>query len=500
MTETSLLPLAALLSSLVVGVAIFFLDEARVRLRTALNLAGALAKLAFIGRMLWGVFHGATYELRLPLLPGNDLLLRADTLAMLFVTLSAALWLLTTIYAIAYLEGAPHRSRFFGFFSLCVTATVGIAFAGNLVTFFVFYELLTLSTYPLVVHRGTPQALAAGARYLAYTLGGGAALLAGIVWLQALLGPVEFTHGGVAAGTLASAHWMLVPIFTLLVAGVGVKAALVPLHGWLPQAMVAPAPVSALLHAVAVVKAGAFGIVRIVYDVFGIEFAQDLGLLAPLAIVASVTIVYGSLRALVQDDLKRRLAYSTVSQVSYIALGVALFGPVGSIGGLAHLVHQGVMKITLFFCAGNYAETLGIHKVSEMNGVGRRMPWTTAAFTVGAFGMIGVPPVAGFVSKWYLGLGALEAQMPWVIGVLMASSLLNAAYFLPILRRAWFEEPPARWPEEHAAPHAGWESHRWLLIPTVVAGAAALAIGLAAGVTLSPLDWAKLIVEREYLR
>jgi multicomponent Na+:H+ antiporter subunit D len=500
MTESSLLPLGALLSSLVVGVAIFFLAESSVRLRTALNLAGALAKLGFIGWMLWGVFHGETYELRLPLLPGNDLLLRADTLAMLFVTLSAGLWLLTTIYAIAYLEGAPNRSRFFGFFSLCVTATVGIAFAGNLVTFFVFYELLTLSTYPLVVHRGTPKALAAGARYLAYTLGGGAALLAGIVWLQALLGTVEFTHGGVASSALAADHWMLVPIFALLVAGVGVKAALVPLHGWLPRAMVAPAPVSALLHAVAVVKAGAFGIVRIVYDVYGIEFAQDLGLLAPLAIAASVTIVYGSLRALVQDDLKRRLAYSTVSQVSYIALGVALFGPVGSIGGLVHLVHQGIMKITLFFCAGNYAETLGIHKVSEMAGVGRRMPWTTVAFTIGAFGMIGVPPVAGFVSKWYLGLGALEAHMPWALAVLMASSLLNAAYFLPILRVAWFEPPPARWPDEHIAAHGIWETHRWLLIPTVAAGAGALAIGLAAGVPLSPLDWAKLIVEREYLR
>ncbi len=500
MTESSLLPLGALASSLATGVVIFFLGEASVRLRTALNLAGALIKLAFVGRMLWGVFHGATYEARLPLLPGNDLLLRADTLAMLFVALSAALWLLTTIYAIAYLEDAPHRSRFFGFFSLCVTATVGIALAGNLVTFFVFYEVLTLSTYPLVVHRGTPKALAAGARYLAYTLAGGAALLAGIVWLQALVGPVEFTHGGVASIARATDHWMLVPIFALLVAGVGVKAALVPLHGWLPQAMVAPAPVSALLHAVAVVKAGAYGIVRIVYDVYGIEFAQDLALLTPLAVAASVTIVYGSLRALVQDDLKRRLAYSTVSQVSYIALGVALFGPVGSIGGLAHLVHQGIMKITLFFCAGNYAETLGIHKVGEMAGVGRRMPWTTAAFTVGALGMIGVPPVAGFVTKWYLGLGALDAGMPWVLAVLMASSLLNAAYFLPILRAAWFEPAPARWPDEHIAARGAWETHRWLLIPAITSGAASLGFGLAAGVALSPLDWAKLIVEREYLR
>lgn len=500
MNAGSLLPLAALGSSFVVGVAIFLLPERSARARTALNLTAAFIKLGCVGWMLWGVVHGRTYALRLALLPGNDLLLRADPLALLFVTLSAGLWLLTTVYAIGYLEGSPHRSRFFGFFSLCVTATVGIAMAGNLVTFFLFYELLTLSTYPLVVHRGTPQALAAGARYLAYTLGGGAALLAGIVWLQALAGTVEFTHGGVLSRLPAERHAMLAAIFALLVAGLGVKAALVPLHGWLPQAMVAPAPVSALLHAVAVVKAGAFGIVRIVYDVFGIELSADLGLLAPLALVASATIVYGSLRALVQDDLKRRLAYSTVSQVSYIVLGVALFGPMGTIGGVVHLVHQGVMKITLFFCAGNYAETLGIHKVSEMAGVGRRMPWTTAAFTIGALGMIGVPPVAGFVSKWFLGLGALQAGLPWVLAVLMVSSLLNAAYFLPILRAAWLDSPPPRWPDEHIAARGALETSSWLLLPATAAAGIALAIGIGAGLPMSPSDWARLIVAREYLR
>jgi multicomponent Na+:H+ antiporter subunit D len=497
---SALLPLAALASSLVAGLIIFFLPERSVRLRTALNLGAALFKLACVAAMLWGVRQGIGHELRLPLLPGNDLVLRADPLALLFVTLSAGLWLLTTVYAIGYLEGSPRRSRFFGFFSLCVTATVGIAMAGNLVTFFLFYELLTLATYPLVVHRGTPQALAAGARYLAYTLGGGAALLGGIVWLQALAGPVEFARGGVLATLPPEAHGSLPAVFALLVAGLGVKAGLVPLHGWLPQAMVAPAPVSALLHAVAVVKAGAFGIVRLVHDVYGIDLARELGLLAPLAAVAAVTILYGSLRALAQDDLKRRLAYSTVSQVSYIVLGAALFGALGMIGGLVHLVHQGIMKITLFFCAGNYAETLGIHRVSEMAGVGRRMPWTTAAFTVGALGMIGVPPAAGFVSKWYLGLGTIEAGMPWALAVLMISGLLNAAYFLPIVRTAWFDPAPERWPHDAAGERGRCEAHPWLLVPTLVAGAAALAAGLAAGAPLSPLDWARLIVDREYLR
>ncbi len=498
MSWNEALPWLVLASSLVTGLVIFFLAEGRHRLRSALNLGGAIVKLLLVALMLWGVFSGEEYETRYTLLPGIDFVLRADALAMLFVTLSALLWLLTTLYAIGYLEGSPNRSRFFGFFSLCVTSTMGIAFAGNLLTFFLFYELLTLSTYPLVVHRGNAAALRAGNVYLGYTLAGGAVLLVGVIWLYSLLGNVEFTHGGVLSELPNARHPELATIFVLLIAGLGVKAALVPLHGWLPVAMVAPAPVSALLHAVAVVKAGAFGLVRVVYDVYGIEFAADLGLLAPLAVAASITIVYGSLRALAQDDLKKRLAFSTVSQVSYIALGVSLFGPIGTVGGLVHLVHQGIMKITLFFCAGNLAETLGIHKVSELNGVSRRMPWTMAAFTIAAFGMIGVPPTAGFVSKWYLGLGALEAHLPWVLGVLVASSVLNAAYFLPILYAAWFRAPRGPWPEER--PRGRLETGWRLLLPPVVTAALTLAAGLFAGVVFSPLDWAQLIMAREYVR
>jgi len=493
------LPALAVLSSLLPGLVIFFLAESRIRLRTALNLIGALAKIALIGIMLWGVLNDHEYVFRHTVLPGLDLVLKADALALLFVSLSAVLWLFTTLYAIGYLEGAPNRSRFFGFFSLCVTATVGVAMAGNLFTFFLFYELLTLATYPLVVHRGTDKALRAGHVYLAYTLAGGALLLIGTVWLYSLAGQVDFVHGGSLAALPPGTAGQLQVIFLILIAGLGVKAALVPLHGWLPMAMVAPAPVSALLHAVAVVKAGAFGIVRVVYEVYGIEFAQSLALLLPLAIAASITIIWGSLRALFQDDLKRRLAYSTVSQVSYIVLGVTLFGPLGTIGGLVHLVHQGIMKITLFFCAGNYAETLGIHKVSEMDGVGRRMPWTTLAFSLGAFGMIGVPPLAGFISKWYLGLGALEAGMPWVLAVLAASSLLNAAYFLPILHRAWFKPAGGAWPDEQIPQRGRWETAPLLLIPPLATAAATLVVGLFAAAAISPLSWAELIAVREYL-
>ena len=490
------LPLLILGSSLLPGLVIFFLPEERVATRTTLNLAGAVLKLVLVGAMIWGVFHGHHYETRLPLLPGLDLVLRADALSVLFVTLSSVLWLLTTVYAIGYLEGSPHRSRFFGFFSLCVTATVGVALAGNLITFLLFYELLTLATYPLIVHRGTEVAWRAGRSYLIYTVAGGTLLLVATVWLYDLAGSLEFTHRGFVAELVDTHRVALTAIFVLLIAGLGVKAALVPFHGWLPLAMVAPAPVSALLHAVAVVKAGAFGIVRVVDDVYGVDVAADLGVTGPLTILAALTIIYGSVRALFQDDLKRRLAFSTVSQISYIVIGVAIVGPIATIGGLVHLVHQGVMKITLFFCAGNLAETLGIHKISEMNGVGRRMPWTMAAFTIGALGMIGVPPLAGFVSKWYLGLGALEAGQGWVIFVLACSSVLNAGYFLPVLYAAWFKPPPDGWPAERSF---GRSETAWsLLAPPVITALLTLAAGLLASAPFSPLQWARFITGLEF--
>lgn len=500
MTGDQLLPLAVLASSLLPGLLIFALPERRFLQRTTLNLFGAVIKLVLVGILIAEVRAGKIFEVSFAVLPGLELALKADALGLLFVTLSAILWLFTTLYAIGYLEDEPHRSRFFGFFSLCVTATMGIAMAGNLFTFFVFYELLTLSTFPLVVHRGSAKALRAGAFYLAYTLCGGTLLLTGIVWLQHLLGHTEFARGGILAGLAAERGDELRIIFALLILGVGVKAALVPLHGWLPRAMVAPAPVSALLHAVAVVKAGAFGVARIVYEVYGVEQAQALGLLLPLAIAAAVTILWGSLRALFQDDLKRRLAYSTVSQVSYIVLGIALFGPIGSIGGLVHLVHQGLMKITLFFCAGNYTETLGIHKVSEMNGIGRRMPLSTLAFSIAALSMIGVPLTAGAVSKDWLMEGAALAGMHWAIWVLWASSLLNAGYFLPILWRAWLRPMPRAWPNElRHSRH--WHQTAWLLVmPPLVTAAAVLGAGLFADTPWSPLAWAQLIAEREYLQ
>lgn len=507
---TTWLPVLILLSSLLPGVAIFFLQARSVSLRISLNLLGALLKLALVIIMIYGVFHGQTFEARWQLAPGLELVLHADALSVLFVALSTVLWLVTTLYAIGYLENEPHASRFFGFFSLCVTATVGLALAGNLLTFVMFYELLTLATYPLVAHKGTPEAIRGARIYLCYTLGGGVMLLAGAVWLHAYAGSIEFSAGGVLAEQGLD-PFTLQLIFVCLILGLGVKAALFPLHGWLPQAMVAPAPVSALLHAVAVVKAGAFGIVRVVYDVYGVEYAAQLELLPMLAILAAFTIIYGSVRALEQDHLKKRLAYSTVSQVSYIALGTAILGPLATIGGIVHLVHQGLMKITLFFAAGIYAQTLNIHHVSQMSGVGRQLPLTSLAFSAGALGMIGIPPLAGFVSKWYLGLGGLGAGADWVIVVLISSSLLNAAYFLPILHRIWFAVPEAA-PAPGSASAANPTSiptatqgaameiqrHGLLVWPPLITALLAIFAGLLAQAPFSPLQWASLIAQREY--
>lgn len=492
----ALILLLTLGTSLLAAPVIFLLPERAHRTRTAINLGAALLKLALVAWMVRGLAQGAAYRFHLPVMEGFSVHLVADPLGILFAGLSSLLWVLTTLYAVAYLEASPNRRRFFGFFSLCVASTLGIALAANLFTFLIFYELLTLATYPLVVHRGTPAALAAGRIYLRYTVSAGFVLLLGVVWLQALAG--ELTFGELRLSELDEAyHPTLQGIFLLLMLGLGVKAALVPLHGWLPQAMVAPAPVSALLHAVAVVKAGAFGIVRLVYDVYGIAFSATLGLLGWLTAAASLTILYGSLRALAQSDLKRRLAFSTVSQVAYIVLGVSLFGPLGTLAGLAHLLHQGLMKVTLFFCAGNYAEELGIHRVDELDGAGRRMPLTSLAFTLGALGMIGLPPLAGFISKWYLGMGAVAAGSPWVIAVLVASSLLNAAYFLPPIYRLWFKAAadPA-WPQARCL--GRFETHGWLWGPALATGLFSLLAGLLAGLPYSPLDWAGRVVGGEY--
>jgi multicomponent Na+:H+ antiporter subunit D len=497
METTSYLPLLILVSSLIPGTLILLLREEQVGLRTFLNLFGAVAKVGLVAWVFAGYMRGEEYTFFFSLALDLTFSLRVDQLGLFFAALSSVLWLVTTLYAIGYLEGGQHRRRFFAFFSFCVTASTGIALSGNVLTFFIFYEFLTLSTYPLVVHRGTDKAVEAGRTYLWYTIGGGTILFLGVVGLFVVAGPIYFGQTEIIANLISVNPTQLTILFFIILTGLAVKAAIFPLHGWLPISMVAPAPVSALLHAVAVVKAGAFGIVRLVYDVYGIQVAEQMNYLSVLAVFAAFTIIYGSVRALFQDDFKKRLAFSTVSQLSYIALGVAIPGVLTSTGAIVHLVHQGIMKITMFFTAGNVAETYGYKKISELNGIGRRMPLTMGAFTIAAFGMIGLPPVAGFISKWYLGLGAVEAGSYWVVFVLLASSALNAAYFLPIVYRAWFCEPDY---EVSRLRNSGrLETQALLLIPVVVTGILSLAAGVFAAMAGSPLSIAREIAEKLYL-
>ncbi|MCC5948414.1 MAG: hypothetical protein JJT89_08140 [Nitriliruptoraceae bacterium] len=529
LSEGPFLPLALVATSLIPALLIFPLPDRAERARRTINLAGAAVKVVLVIVLAIGLQAGQVYEARASFLPGIDLVLRADPIPVLFVFLSALLWFTTTVYAVGYLDSGTHRSRFFGFFSLCVTATIGIALAGNLVTFLIFYELLTVTTYPLVVHSGDERARAAGRTYLRYTITGGAVLLLGTVWLQAVAGTTAFGETEILRAVAIEQPGVLQAIFVLLIAGLGVKAALIGLHGWLPQAMAAPAPVSALLHAVAVVKAGAYGVVRVIHDLYGAPLAEALDLLTPLAIVAAATIVYGSARALAQDDLKRRLAYSTVSQLSYIVLGASILSLASITGALAHLVHQGIQKVTLFYVAGILAHDLGITRVSELGGLGRQRPVTMAMFSLAALGMIGVPPTVGFMTKWELGTGAADAGSTWVIAVLVVSTALNAAYFLPPVARVWFGAPvdldtdaeggaEAAGPIDRDAATAGrdepggasgrgqratevarapdqrlWhrEGDPWLVLPAVFTGSSVLILGVFAGAPLSPIDWAR---------
>ena len=390
--------------------------------------------------MLPDVLAGSTFETQpFKLLPGWHFHLKADALGMVFALLASFLWICTSVYSIGYMRKSNYRNQtsYYASFAICLSSTIGLAFAANLGTFFVFYEVLTLSTYPLVIHFRTKEARAAGRKYLAYTFAAGQMLLLAII-LSAQLSPgAVFTPGGFLYAT--GSPLFLQMLFLLFLFGVGVKVAVVPLHGWLPSAMVAPTPVSALLHAVAVVKAGAFGCIRIVGFVFGIDTMRELHLDIFLALLACITIIAASLRALGETHLKRRLAYATVSQLSYIVLGSAIGSFHAVLGAIFHIAAHGVMKITLFFCAGSiYTQT---HKddIRDFGGLGRKMPITFGAFAIASLALGGMPILTGFISKWNLGIGAVEAGMPFFLLVLLASGLLNFAYFFPILHTAFFK-------------------------------------------------------------
>ena len=420
-------------------------------------------------------------------LPGIAIAFEIEALGMLFALVAGLLWLVTSIYAIGYMRGhnEQNQTRFFAAFAISIAATMGIAFAGNLLTLFLFYELLTLATYPLVTHAGTPEAKKGGRTYLGILLGTSIGLfLLGILVTWTLTGRIDFQAGGILNGHIDPAWAGL--LYALFLFGIG-KAAVMPFHRWLPAAMVAPTPVSALLHAVAVVKAGVFTLLKVTIYIFGGEFILTNDVTGGLIWVAAATILIASAVAMTKDNLKARLAYSTVSQLSYITLGAMLASKSGLIGASMHIAMHAFAKITLFFAAG--AIFVASHKklVSELNGLGRAQPVTFIAFFIGTLSIIGLPPFGGMWSKWYLALGAVESAQLLLLGVLMISSLLNILYLLPIPIRAFFSKPPSG---EHYTKIA--EAPKSMLLAMVITSTACLILffypdpfyrlaGLAAG-------------------
>jgi multicomponent Na+:H+ antiporter subunit D len=447
------------------------------RLTEPLSYAAALGTAACAALLLRGVLAGEALQLEaFRLVPGLSLAFRLDALGMTFALLASGLWIVTTIYSSGYVRAdhVQHRKRYFASFAAAIGAAMGIAFAGNLLTFFLFYEALTLSTYPLVVHKESAKAFAAGRRYLFFALGGGLALLTAIVVTWSVAGTLDFTPGGFLHGTASPAA--LTILFVLFAVGVGVKSGVMPLHSWLPAAMVAPTPVSALLHAVAVVKAGVFGVIRVTAFVFGPASLAGIGADEVLAAIAASTIVVGSLIALRQDNLKRRLAYSTIVHLSYIVLGAALVAPFGLVGSVMHMVNHGLAKITLFFCAGAIYATTHLENVSDLQGLGRRMPWTFAAFTVGSLGLVGVPGLSGFVSKFFLSRGAIEVSDMISLTIMLGASLFTAAYLLPIVQTAFFPGPVAAGePERHVDVR---EARLAVLVPPLMTAGLVIAFGV----------------------
>jgi multicomponent Na+:H+ antiporter subunit D len=441
--QHSIWPLAAILVSLL-GTVPIMVSARRPNLRESWTVLIAVAKFGIIASMLPAVLAGGGFVFTLAeVLPGVPIQLRVDPLGMYFALIASFLWIFTSIYSIGYMRSLEEhdQTRYFASFAIAISATIGVAFSANLLTLYLFYEMLSLSTYPLVTHEQNDEARRSGRKYLTYILGTsiGFALPAMLI-TYAAAGTLDFTPGGIMTGAASPATLGL--LLVLFVFGFA-KAGIMPFHGWLPAAMVAPTPVSSFLHGVAVVKVGVFSILRVILDILGPDLLRQLDYGVALTYFVSITILVASLVALTQDNLKRRLAYSTIGQLSYMVLGAGMLSAAGMTGGVMHIAMHAFGKITLFFCAG--AIYVASHKkyISEMDGLGRQMPVTYMAFFLGSLSIIGMPPLGGFISKWNLVIGAVEADQLVLVVVLLVSSLLNAAYFFPIVYRGFFAAPAA---------------------------------------------------------
>jgi len=410
--------------------------------------AGVLAVLVL--SLLGPVLDGERPSLTLwEIVPGAPLAFTVEPLGMIFALIASVLWIVTSVYSIGYMRGNDEhaQTRYYACFAIAILSAMGIAFAGNLLTLFLFYELMTVSTFPLVTHKGTDEAKRAGRVYLGILMGTSIGLqLPAIIACWMLAGTMDFQPGGLLAGKAEG--WPVLVLLALFVFGIG-KAAVMPVHRWLPAAMVAPTPVSALLHAVAVVKAGVFTVVKVVVYVFGLDLLNATAGSEWMLYAAGFTIISASFVALRQDNLKRRLAYSTISQLSYVVLAAAILAPLSVMGAALHIMAHAFGKITLFFAAGSIYTAAHKTEISQLDGIGWKMPWTMGAFAIGTLSMIGVPPTAGFVSKWFMLSGAYDAQAWVAIAVIFASTVLNAAYFLPIVYRAFATRPAPVAPGHH---------------------------------------------------
>jgi multicomponent Na+:H+ antiporter subunit D len=440
MSEGMLIAVTVLLP--VVGALAVLLLRSNPNVRETATLIAGAATFWYVLGLLRLVLDGGRPRLDLfEVVPGVPVAFEVEPLGMVFALVASFLWPVTSLYAIGYMRGhhEENQTRFFFFFAIAIAGALGVAFSANLFTLFLFYEFLTFCTFPLVTHHQTEEAKRSGRIYLGIllTTSVGFQLLA-IIWTWQLAGTVDFRDGGILAGTASVG--VLSAILVLYVYGVG-KAAVMPFHRWLPAAMVAPTPVSALLHAVAVVKAGVFTVLKISVYVFGIDLLQTLATTAWMAWAAAATIILGSLVAFTKDNLKARLAYSTISQLSYIVLGAMLANEMGIIGGGMHIAMHAFGKITLFFAAGAVMVAAHEKEISRMHGLGRTMPITFGAFFVGSLSIIGLPPAGGSWSKWFLGMGTLEAGQIGLLAVLMVSSLLGLYYLLEVPVKAFFFKP-----------------------------------------------------------
>nr|MBF0222857.1 monovalent cation/H+ antiporter subunit D family protein [Desulfobulbaceae bacterium] len=443
--ETSKL-LWAILVPLAGAFGVMLIGEKRPNLRESCSVIAAVMMFWIISTMVPAVLAGNTLHFQLfKILPGVTLTLRADAFSMIFACAASFLWILAAFYSMGYMRGLKEhaQTRFNACFALSLFGAMGVAFSDNLFTLYLFYEIVSICTYPLVAHHQDEEGYAGARKYIVYlTTTAKAFLLPAMAIIYVLTGTLDFANNistGIFPPDVNSAIVTMLYIFCIF--GFA-KNGVMPFHHWLPGAMVAPTPVSALLHAVAVVKVGVFSTTRVMLYVFGVDTMDALNLGIPTAYFVGFTILMASVIALSKTNLKARLAYSTVSQLSYIILGVALLTPAGISGGLIHIANHAFSKITLFFCAG--AIYVATHKkdISEMSGLGKTMPFTFAAFGIASLSMIGAPPVAGFVTKWYLLVGSMQAHQIGILLILLSSTLLNVAYFAPITYNAFFGKRP----------------------------------------------------------